>query len=164
MIGQISGNLGGITVDGTLAFLTGPDLGIWDISDVTNPVRLGGYRTGGDARQSTLSGNLAFLADGGALQIIDVSDGRNPVGSGWVGTAAMGTVALAGHYAFVAGFYSGLEVVNVADTTNPVLWPVMKRPVVLMRSRWSAIMPGSPIFSEDSPGSTPVIPRTPGRR
>ena len=44
-------------------------------------IRVGGYDTSGSALGVALSGNYAYVADGGAgLQVIDVSNPANPPG------------------------------------------------------------------------------------
>ncbi len=51
-------------------------LAVFDLSDVSNPtncVLLGGYKTSGNAAKVAVTGNYAYVVDP-ALQIIDVSD------------------------------------------------------------------------------------------
>lgn len=48
-------------------------LQIIDVSDPGNPKKLGSYSTPGYAWDVYVQGNVAYVADGSGLQIIDVS-------------------------------------------------------------------------------------------
>ena len=83
--------------------------------------RVGAYDTSGNAWAVAVSGNYAYVADGGAgLQVIDVSNPANPQRVGGYDTAggAVG-VALSGNYACVADFGAGLQVIDVSSPANP---------------------------------------------
>ena len=114
-----------IKVVGSRAYVAagGGGLMTLDVSNPANPVRLGGYETGGYAQSVAVSGNLAYMADGtNGLQIIDVSDPAKPValssfctGGSW----ALG-VAVSGGTAYVAHGDDGLQIIDVSNPCNPV--------------------------------------------
>jgi len=81
--------------------------------------------TPGKARRVALAGDIAFVADAyRGLQIVDVSDPRNPVIIGSVNTLSdVYDVALFGNLAFVTGELQNedLIVLDVSDPRNPVI-------------------------------------------
>jgi hypothetical protein len=103
-------------VSGDLAFVA--DLGglkIIDISDPTSPAPLGDYIMPDEARDVTVSGDLAFVANSASgLQIIDISNPDTPTLAGTYDTEgnAYG-VAVAGDLAFVADYANGLQIIQV---------------------------------------------------
>ena len=87
------------------------------------PTLLGNYDTPGIAYGVVVSGDHAFVADGGSgLQVIDISDPTNSTLAGNYDTpgTAFG-VAVSGDHAFVADFTFGLLVIDISDPTNPML-------------------------------------------
>jgi hypothetical protein len=77
--------------------------------------------TTGDAFDVYVSGDYAYVADGGSgLAVIDVSDPTNPGTPVYEATtgAALG-VYVSGDYAYVADWTSGLAVIDISDPTNP---------------------------------------------
>jgi len=67
-----------------------------------------------------ISGTIAYVANFGSLQIIDVSDPANPeiIGSAATPGSASG-VALSGTNAYVADEYGGLHVIDVSNPSKP---------------------------------------------
>jgi hypothetical protein len=86
-----------------------------------DPVRVGGYDTSGSALGMAVSGNYAYVADGGAgLQVIDVSNPANPQRVGGYDTSGEARgVAVSGNYAYVTDLYAGLQVIDVSSPANP---------------------------------------------
>ncbi len=81
------------------------------------PFLAGDYNTPGWADSVYVSGDYAYVADGGAgLQVIDISDPTNPILAGSYDTPdyALG-VYVSGDYAFVADGDSGLQVIKIND-------------------------------------------------
>ncbi|MBI2924511.1 MAG: hypothetical protein HYY24_02270 [Verrucomicrobia bacterium] len=113
----------------------GEGLVVLDVSDPATPQLVGRYDSTGDATDVTVAGNYAYLIDlepsfseGGAgegLVVIDISDPANPrrVGSySHIVPSQYGgpdTVAVAGHYVYVADCSAGLLVIDVSDPANP---------------------------------------------
>jgi hypothetical protein len=101
-------------------------LEVIDVSNPANPQYVGGYATSGVSRHATgvaLSGNYAYMADGGAdvagLQVIDVSNPANPQWVGEYDTSGYARdVAVSGNYVYVADGSAGLQVIDVSDPTN----------------------------------------------
>ena len=109
-----------------------PAISMVEISEMADsgPVTLNGtvavavFGTGG----STYAVVAAAHEDG--VQIIDVTDPSNPVGTGSItdgaGTALDGASAVAvfgtggGTYAMVASYREGVQIINVTDPSNPV--------------------------------------------
>ncbi len=107
-----------------------PALSMVEISEMADsgPVILDGavavFGTGGGTYAV-----VAAVVDGG-IQIINVTDPSNPVGTGSItdgaGTALDGASAVAvfgtggGTYAVVASYREGIQIINVTDPSNPV--------------------------------------------
>ena len=118
-----SGYAQDVAVSGGDAYIADGNNGlvVVDVSDPTDPVRVGGYYDSNYAQGVAVSGDYAYVADGtGGLVVVDVSDPPDPT---WVGgydasDYAYG-VAVSGGYAYVADRDSGLVVVDVSDPANP---------------------------------------------
>jgi hypothetical protein len=127
-----NGEAEGVAVSGNHAFiaarpawngasLVGGGLQVINISDPTNPRRIGGYVTRGDGYAVAVSGNYAYVAtDWDGLQVIDISNPANP----WRAAAcdtdgdAWG-VAVSGIYAYVADHHAGLQVIDISIPALP---------------------------------------------
>lgn len=93
-----------VFVKDNLAYLcAGYALVILDISNPTQPVKLGLVELPGSAQDVYVLGNYAYVADWYGLRIIDVSDLSSPYEVGFYDTAgyALGVFVL-GNYAYVA--------------------------------------------------------------
>ncbi len=116
----------GVCVLGGYAYVGNGNSGllVLDISDATKVQLVGAVSTGGFASKMVLaaSGNglLAYLANGGALLIVDASDPRNPTLRGHTGQLAdasvPNSVAVSGNRAFLA---DGITPLQAVDTSNP---------------------------------------------
>jgi hypothetical protein len=100
-------------------------LQIIDITNPLQPARLGGRTFGTYVGGSEVIGSRAYVADGVGLSIIDVS---NPADLQLIGSIAFDPtrtsgqpidVAVAGNYAYVADWASGLQVVDISDPARP---------------------------------------------
>jgi len=82
---------------------------------------VGSYDTPGYASGVAVVGNYAYIADGTALRVINVSDPTDPVEVGdYEGLTEALDVAVSGSYAYVADSTNGLWVFNVSTPSNPV--------------------------------------------
>ncbi len=84
------------------------------------PDLLGSYNTRGTARDVTVVGTTAYVADGASgLQILDVSDPANPVWLGAYNTPDIARgVTLLGTTAYVADGGSGLQILDVTPNAE----------------------------------------------
>ncbi|NGX43725.1 MAG: hypothetical protein K940chlam7_02025, partial [Chlamydiae bacterium] len=87
------------------------------------PQLVGSYDTPDWTFGVALSGNYAYVADGGSgIQIIDVSNVANATLVGFYDTPSIAFgVALSGNYAYVADAASGLQIIDVSNVANPTL-------------------------------------------
>jgi hypothetical protein len=97
---------------------------IWDVSNLTTPVKLGYYDTPGWPRGIFVSGIYAYVADyagdwRGALRIIDISSPTNPQEIGSYNQIDIQDVFISGSNAYIAAGYNGLEVIDITVPTNP---------------------------------------------
>ena len=97
---------------------------IYDVTDPSKPLEIGGEGTPGSAREVAVSGEFAYVADGShGLRIFDVSKPANPkeVGSYKRPDHSEDTsdVAVVGKCAYVANGYYGLHIVNVSNPAKP---------------------------------------------
>ncbi|HRI15822.1 MAG TPA: hypothetical protein PLX89_22725 [Verrucomicrobiota bacterium] len=124
-VGEHNGRLlggRGVNLVGNLAYLLVPDgLEVIDVSQPTNPLRVGGVDILGDAFGIDVAGNYAYVADGnGGLKVLDVSNPANPVQVGETDTgSAAQRVQVVGNYAYVADAKSGLLVIDVSNPSRP---------------------------------------------
>ena len=100
-------------------------LEIINITDRTNPVKVGQFYDGGQAMDVFVSNNIAYVADyENGLEIINVTDPLNTTGSFIkIGNYSDGGdakgVYISGNLAYVTDS-SYLEILNITDPTNPV--------------------------------------------
>jgi hypothetical protein len=118
-----------VCLDGDYAYVADRLSGIQiiDISSPTSPSFVGSYDTPGNARDVYIAGDLAYVADGlSGLLILDVSVPASPVPVGSCDTPHFaGDLSVSGKYVYVADQWDGvataLQVIDVADPSNPVL-------------------------------------------
>ncbi len=118
-----SGVARGICVHGNLALLAIEELGlsIYDVTDVTNVLYLGGVDTPGEARAVAAFGDYAYVADWRkGLQVVGIAD---PSSLEVVASADMDGLADGICYydgkVYVAAHTGGLKVFDVSDPTDP---------------------------------------------
>lgn len=118
-----SGVARGICLHGNLALLAIEELGlsVYDVTDVTNVLRLGTVDTPGEARAVAASGDYAYVADWRkGLQVVDISDPGNPVVVASADTDGMADgIDYHDGKVFVAAHTGGLTVFDVSDPTDP---------------------------------------------
>ena len=140
LVGNTTTNYGGyarrVVVSGNYAYVANDvdGLRIYDISSPTNPVCVGHMNdlynadgspafNGADAWDIVISGNYAYLANGGdGLRIYDISNPTAPAHAGHKnfnnnGQYACG-IAISGSFAFLAD-YAGLSTYVILDPANP---------------------------------------------
>jgi hypothetical protein len=109
-------------VVGSLVYVADGDAGLQviDVSNPANPVRVGGYYTGGYASGVQVVGNLAYVANGSAgLQVIYVGNPANPVRvSGYDTSGSATSVQIVGNLAYVADGSWGLTVLRLHGTSS----------------------------------------------
>ena len=150
----------GVAVSGTTAYVADftSGLQIIDVSNASNPVRLGWYDTSCVANDVAVSGTIVYVADysAGGLQIIDVSNATNPVLLGWYDTPgdARG-VAISGTTAYVAdGSAGGLQIIDVSNASNPVRLGWYDTP----GDAWGVAVSGTIVYvADDSAGGLQII-------
>lgn len=120
---DIPGDLLGVVVDGTYAYVANGDSGlrVVDISDPASPVIVGSVETPGDAANVAVAGTLAYVADAeSGLQVVDISNPTSPVIVGGVDTPGVATeVAVSGSHAVVADWNSGVQIVDISNPASP---------------------------------------------
>jgi hypothetical protein len=148
-----------VTVLSNYAYIADGDSGlrIINISNPAAPTEVGFYDTPGSAEAVTVSGDFAYVADGGfngGLRIIDISDPVNPFEAGYFGPSAY-DVAVSGSYAFVADALRGVRLVNISNPTAPWLVNTCDTPGAAL----GIIVAGSDVYVADEIGGL-VIQRT----
>ena len=110
-------------VDSIAYFGDGAYLEIMNISDPSNPVRLGLIEMPSLIWDVVVSGSYAYVADGDdGLRIIDISNLASPTETGFLGTSTAGAawdVAISGSYAYVAEGFDGLRIIDVSNPAAP---------------------------------------------
>ena len=102
--------------------------------------RPGASSSAGTWNACTVVGSLAYGATNVGLTIVDISDPSRPVLLGsYVLPSSARDVEIVGDLAYVAGYSSGLQILNIAGSPERhATLAVMTRLVVLMTSRSSA--------------------------
>jgi parallel beta-helix repeat protein len=104
-------------------YVTVRDNGLWiiDISDPTDPEKLGFVRIPGYVESVDIAGDYAYVAAGGAgLRIVDISDPFNPDEISYIYNVGYAfDVEIVNNAAYVAGGGSGLILVDISDPENP---------------------------------------------
>ena len=102
------------------------DMCVIDVSNSPAPVVLGCWRDDGVPDGMVVSGEYAYLAmdqpddDEDGLYVIDLSEPSAPVRRGFCHLPGLGSIALSGHYAYVAAHEAGLRIVDVSNPHRPV--------------------------------------------
>jgi len=120
-----NGEANGIAVSGNYAFTANQDGGLWiyDISNPSIPVNVSSINNAGafgTGEGVAVSGSYAFLASRDALHIYNISNPTNPFQVGQYAGLECYSVAVSGHYAYVAADYPPLTVLDVSTPSNPV--------------------------------------------
>ena len=129
---------GGVAIAGDYAYWAADQAGLLviDVSDRSNPVKVGSYQMPGYpntpvgyAEGVMLVGSYAYVADRiSGIRIVDVSNPAKPVEAGHYDTPGMVRgMTFAGQYAVLTEdgsaaqpSFSGLRIVDVSDPTSPV--------------------------------------------
>lgn len=111
-----------LAVSGTYAYVVESPGGfhIYDVSEKTNPHKVGSFAVTGDARRMAISGRYAFLTHGSpdALYVVDLNDPTNPVQTGLFSASGLSAVAARLNHVFVISS-SGLTVLDVSAPSQP---------------------------------------------
>jgi len=119
-----TGSYLGIFVQDNYAYCGTPaGLDIVDISEPTNPVKIGSCTTSGNAIAVAVSNNYAYVAyKSSGLKIIDISNPAAPVLSGsYDNLNYLYAIAVSGNYAFVTEWDVGLTIIDISNPTSPSL-------------------------------------------
>jgi hypothetical protein len=129
LLGQTAdpGTYHDLYVEGSLAYLADLEDGliVFDISDLSNPSRLGDYDVGEqNAAEVQVVGNLVYLAEfgplGGGLEIFNASNPSNLVKIGeYKDCGIVYNVQVIGEIAYLAAGLNQLITLNVSDPTHP---------------------------------------------
>jgi hypothetical protein len=102
----------------------GGGLEIIDLTFPVTPVLAGYFDDPGGIHSVAIQGTRLYATDGldGGLRILDISDPHQSNELGMVETPDFASdVATCGDYAYIADRYSGLSIVNISDSTQPVI-------------------------------------------
>lgn len=123
-----------------------------DIANLQNPYapfRVGVYDTPGFAFDVAIDGGRAYLADGDALRILDISDPTDPKLAGtlpFAGSSNVSGIAVANGIAYVCEGLVGLRIVDVSNPALPVLLsthPLPGAQQVAVSGKWAYVAAGS---------------------
>jgi ELWxxDGT repeat protein len=97
------------------------ELQVFDVTDPTVPVRLGGYAVSGTPNRVQAIGDRVYLVDSDSgLEIVDLSNPAEPVLLGSYKTSGAITVEVVGDLAYLGIYGAGLEILDLSDPTSPV--------------------------------------------
>ncbi len=118
-----------VAVSGNYAYVAADYQGlvIVDVTDKSAPTFAGRYDTTGHAGDIAVSGDYAYVVDGGyhwngIVRIVDITDKATPALAGNYDTTGRAQgVAVSGDYAYVANGDQGLVIVDITDKSAPTL-------------------------------------------
>jgi len=117
------GSVYNVAVAGNYAYLgQGQDMLVIDITDSSNPLRVGRVTTPALVNNVAVSGNYAYVANGeNGLVIVDIANKTMPTIKGNYSTDSANGVAVSGNYTYIADGYNGLVIVDVSNPDAPSL-------------------------------------------
>ena len=147
------GENGSATITVTNNGFTAPIVSVTVTS--TSPSALSAVPIPGFANSVAVNGNYAYVAAGAAgLQIVDVTDRRNPHIVGALDTPGNANdVRVAGNLAYIADGAAGLRIINVANPAAPVLAGSLATPGVA----WDLAVSGTRVFVASGTSGLQVI-------
>jgi hypothetical protein len=154
-----------VTISSGFAYVSenGVGFSIWDVASTPDNPQKKVFVPGVPAKQIEVVGNLAYLAQGGALQIVDVSNKSNPVLRGQCGVSgsnAVLEVKVQGSVACVAGSAGGVILMNVANAAAPS-WLASVPSTNTINSRCLGVaVAGNWVFSANYDGGLAIIDAT----
>jgi 6-phosphogluconolactonase (cycloisomerase 2 family) len=120
-----TGSALGVDVVGNYAYIADGTNGlvILDITDPTNPTLVGSLDTAGNAYKVRVVGDYAYVADGnsstdGDFKVIDITNPASPTLVDDIVLHDVSDVRIAGNYAYLANWSTGLAVIDVSDPAN----------------------------------------------
>lgn len=121
--GHYGGSVYNVAVAGNYAYVgQGQDMLVIDITDPSNPSRVGRVTTPALVNNVALSGNYAYVANGeNGLVIVDVTNKTTPTIRGTYDSESAYGVAVSGNYTYVADGSNGLVIVDVSNPDAPSL-------------------------------------------
>lgn len=119
---DMPGTASGIAVVGAYVYVLDDDgLRIIDASSPAMPREIGFCDTLKATRKAVVSGGYAYVTDSCGLSIIDVGTPANPTQVGFYWMPDIGSVAVAGTYAYVsqAVYQKAIHILDISDPTIP---------------------------------------------
>ena len=108
-------------VEKNLFFTTGAGVFIYDISDITNPIKIWEPSPYDGADGIFIEGNLLYLTAGSYIKIYDISSIDSPILLGTFDngdTHNVWNIAVEDNIAYITDYNYGLGILNVSDPTN----------------------------------------------
>ncbi len=137
-----------VFVSGNYAYVIDGNLWIIDISDLSNPVPVGFYDTGGDSRRVAVAGQYAFVINDYHLDIVNVSSPTSPAQTGtyFAPGLKLWDVAVSGNYVYLTDQYNGLQAINVSNPAAPAhvgCFPLNNALRIVVRGIYAYVAAGS---------------------
>lgn len=123
-VGQWGGTCKAEAIAGDIAYVgMGPNFEVLDVSDATQPVRLGKLRFQNYITAIGVSGNIACVSTASCvLYIVDVSSAESPAILGeYSGLYQCCDIEISGNFVYVARVSYGFSILNLTDPTRPEL-------------------------------------------
>ena len=118
-----------LAVDGTVVLVSDRNMGLQalDASNPVQPAGLGNFQPMGAAAAVAVAGGRAYVADGEAIRVFDISDAAQPRAQGVYqfassfGQAGNPVITVAGNFVYLAARFNslGAVVVDVSDPLHP---------------------------------------------
>lgn len=130
-----------------------------DITDPQSPAIIQAFEFLTSARRLALGPGILTVADARHIQLIDVHSNHLPAPNVILDTPGLAlSVAVSGNLACVADYYTGLQVIDIADPVNPNIVGAVATPGL----SWDVTIAGNHAYLADFSGLTVMDISTPG--
>ena len=100
-----------------------PELRIFDVSNLSDPILVGSYDSIGFTREVVVQDNIAYVTGGWhGLRLLDISDPTHPLHLGsYTFNQDISDINIKGNIAYIPVDFHGLHILNVTDPSNPYM-------------------------------------------
>lgn len=104
------------------AYVAAGEVYILNVSDPADPIQIGVIATPEYAEEVTVTDEFAYVLGGSSMLIFDIADLTTPIQkSTYVSNWYTQRIVLDDDLAYITSSYAGIDIVNIADPSNPFL-------------------------------------------
>ncbi len=120
---NVTGFYSGLFASGSILYIVGGGVAIYDMSDLNYPIPLGIYDTPGSIVSMDIIDDTGYIRHfSGGLEVVDFSDPLQPVLISYYDTCTSGrSFTIRDNLAYIADYSQGLQIVDLSDPDFPDL-------------------------------------------